>query len=87
MRYRAAFLFDQGKSCGKEANMAKLLASEASLEAANTAMTTMGGYGMATAFDVERKLRESRLFIVAPIPNYMILSYIAEHVLALPRSY
>jgi acyl-CoA dehydrogenase len=87
MRYRAASLFDQGKSCGKEANMAKLLASEASVEAANTAMTTMGGYGMTTAFDVERKLRESRLFIVAPLPNYMILSYLAEHVLSLPRSY
>lgn len=87
MRYKAAHLFDSAKSCGKEANMAKLLASEASLEAANVAMTTMGGYGMTTAFDVERKLRESRLFIVAPIPNYMILSYIAEHVLDLPRSY
>ena len=87
MRYRAASLFDKGKNCGKEANMAKLLASEASVEASNVAMTTLGGHGMTTAFDVERKLRESRLFVVAPIPNYMILSYIAEHVLSLPRSY
>ncbi|MHB8566392.1 MAG: acyl-CoA dehydrogenase family protein [Nitrososphaerales archaeon] len=87
MRYRAAFLFDHDRSCGREANMAKLLASEVSLEAANVSMTTLGGYGMTVVADVERKLRESRLFIVAPIPNYMILSYIAEHVLSLPKSY
>lgn len=87
MRYKAATLFDQDKRCGDEANMAKLLASEASLEAANVAMTTLGGYGMTKTADVERKLRESRLFIVAPIPNYMILSYVAEHVLGLPRAY
>lgn len=87
MRYKAAVLFDQGKPCGNEANMAKLLASEASLEAANVSMTTLGGNGMTTNYDVERKLRESRLFIVAPIPNYLILSYIAEHILSLPRSY
>lgn len=87
MRYKAATLFDQGKPCGSEANMAKLLSSEASLEAANVAMTTLGGYGMTRNADVERKFRESRLFIVAPIPNYLILSYISEHVLSLPRSY
>lgn len=87
MRYKAATLFDQKKPCGKEANLAKYLASEASLQAASVAMTTLGGYGMAVNYDVERKLRESRLFIVAPIPNYMILSYIAEHVLGLPRSF
>ncbi len=87
MRYKAASLFDQGKPCGNEANLAKLLSSEASLEAANVAMTTLGGYGMTKDADVERKFRESRLFIVAPIPNNMILGYIAEHILALPRSY
>jgi len=87
MRYKAASLFDLGKPCGNEANMSKLLSSEASLEAASVAMTTLGGYGMTKDADVERKLRESRLFIVAPIPNYMILSYISEHILSLPRSY
>jgi acyl-CoA dehydrogenase len=87
LRYKAATLFDRGKPCGNEANLAKLLSSEASLEAANAAMTTLGGYGMTKDADVERKLRESRLFIVAPIPNNMILAYIAEHILTLPRSY
>jgi len=87
MRYKASVLYDSNKPCGNEANMSKLLASEASLESANVAMSTMGGYGMTTSFDVERKLRESRLFIVAPIPNNMILSYISEHILSLPRSY
>jgi acyl-CoA dehydrogenase len=87
MRLKASSLYDSEKPCGSEANMAKLLASEVSLEAANVAMTTLGGNGMATNYDVERKYRESRLFIVAPIPNYMILSYVAEHVLSLPRSY
>ncbi len=87
MRYKAATLFDQGKPCGNEANLAKLLASEASFEAASVAMTTLGGYGMTKDADIERKLRESRLFIVAPIPNYMILSFIAEHILSLPKSY
>jgi acyl-CoA dehydrogenase len=87
MRYKAATLFDQGKPCGSEANLAKLLSSEASVEAANVAMTTLGGYGMTKDADVERKFRESRLFVVAPIPNPMILSYIAEHILSLPRSY
>lgn len=87
MRYNAATLFDEGKPCGNEANMAKLLASEASLEAANVAMTTLGGLGMTKEADVERKFRESRLFIVAPIPNNLVLSYISEHVLSLPRSY
>jgi len=87
LRYKAATLFDQGEPCGNEANLAKLLSSETSLEAANVAMTTLGGYGMTKDADVERKLRESRLFIVAPIPNNMILGYVAEHILALPRSY
>ena len=87
MRFRAAYLFDHARKCGSESNMAKLLCSEAASEAANIALTTLGGYGMTTAFDVERKLRESRLYLVAPVPNYMILSYIAEHVLGLPKSY
>ena len=87
MRYKAASLFDEGKPCGNEANLAKLLSSEASIEAANVAMSTLGGYGMTKDADVERKFRESRLFIVAPIPNNIILSYIAEHILSLPKSY
>ena len=87
MRFKAAGLFDQGRPCGNEANLAKLLSSEASVEAASIAMTTLGGYGMTKDADVERKFRESRLFIVAPIPNYMVLSYVAEHVLSLPKSY
>lgn len=87
VRYKAATLFDQNKSCGEEANLAKYLASEASWEAANVAMNVYGGYGLATDFDVERKMRETRLFIVAPISNNLVLSYIGEHVLGLPRSY
>ncbi len=87
MRYKAATLFDLEKPCGEEANLAKYLASEASVEYANVSMTTFGGYGMAVSYDVERKLRESRLFIVAPIPNNLILSYISEHILGLPRSF
>ena len=87
MRYKAAGLFDAGKPCGREANLSKLLASEASWTAANVAMTTLGGYGMTADFDVERKFRDTRLLLVAPIPNNLILSYLAEHVLHLPRSY
>lgn len=87
MRYRAADLFDHGLPCGAEANMAKLLAADASWEAANAALQTHGGYGFASEYDVERKFRETRLFQVAPISTNLILSYIAEHVLGLPRSY
>lgn len=87
VRYEAATLFDQGKPCGEEANLAKYLASEASWDAANVAMNVFGGYGMATDFDVERKMRETRLFIVAPVSNNLVLSYVGEHVLGLPRSY
>ena len=87
VRFKASALFDLSRPCGKEANLAKYLASEASWEAANVAMTTYGGYGMATDFDIERKFRETRLYIVAPIPNNLILTYIGEHVLRLPRSY
>src|SRR5665213_369449 len=74
-------------SCGAEANMAKLLAADASWEAANVCMQTHGGFGFATEYDIERKFRETRLYQVAPISTNLILSYIAEHVLGLPRSY
>jgi acyl-CoA dehydrogenase len=87
MRVRAAELFDAGRPCGPEANMAKLLASEASWEAANVALQTLGGYGFAVEYDVERKFRETRLYQVAPISTNLILSYIGEHVLDMPRSY
>jgi alkylation response protein AidB-like acyl-CoA dehydrogenase len=84
---KAANLFDAGDSCGAEANMAKLLASEAAWEAGDTCMQTFGGYGFAEEMDVERKFRETRLYRTAPISTNMILAYIAEHVLGLPRSY
>lgn len=87
MRDRAAELFDAGKPCGKEANMAKLLAADASWEAANAALQTHGGFGFAEEYDVERKFKETRLYQVAPISTNMILSYVAEHILGLPRSY
>jgi acyl-CoA dehydrogenase len=87
MRQRAAELFDLGKSCGAEANMAKLLAADASWEAANVAVQTYGGFGFAEEYDVERKFRETRLYQVAPISTNLILSFVAEHVLKLPRSY
>jgi len=87
MRYRAASLFDNGEPCGAEANMAKLLAADASWEAGNVALQTHGGYGFAVEYDIERKFRETRLFQVAPISTNLILSYIAEHVLGLPRSF
>ncbi|MCC6176896.1 MAG: acyl-CoA/acyl-ACP dehydrogenase [Chloroflexi bacterium] len=87
VRDRAAALFDAGQRCGAEANMAKLLASEASWEAANACMTTHGGYGLAVEYDVERKFREARLFVVAPINNNLVLAYIGQHVLGMPKSY
>jgi acyl-CoA dehydrogenase len=87
MRFRAAALFDAGQPCGAEANMAKLLAADASWEAANVAIQTHGGFGFAAEYDIERKFRETRLYQVAPISTNMILSYVAEHVLGLPRSY
>jgi acyl-CoA dehydrogenase len=87
VRYKAAALFDAGRKCGAEANMAKLLASEAAWEAANACMTVHGGYGLAADYDVERKFRESRLFIVAPINNNLVLAYLGQHVLGMPRSY
>ncbi len=87
MRFNAASLFDQGEKCGAEANMAKLLASEAAWEAANVAVQTYGGYGFRQDYDVERKFRESRIAMVAPVSNNLILSYIGQHVLSMPRSY
>ena len=87
MRIRAAQLFDRGEPCGAEANMAKLLAADASWEAANVAVQTYGGFGFAEEYDVERKFRETRLYQVAPVSTNLILSYVAEHVLGLPRSY
>jgi len=87
MRYRAAELFDKGGPCGAEANMAKLLAADASWQAANVALQSHGGYGFASEYDIERKFRETRLFQVAPISTNLILSYIAEHILGLPRSF
>ncbi|GMA60359.1 acyl-CoA/acyl-ACP dehydrogenase [Alicyclobacillus fastidiosus] len=87
MRFRAAELFDAGEKCGTEANMAKLLAADASWEAANVCLQTHGGFGFAEEYDVERKFRETRLYQVAPISTNLILSYIGEHVLGLPRSY
>jgi acyl-CoA dehydrogenase len=87
MCYKAARLFDDGEQCGPEANMAKYLAAEASWEAANVALQTYGGFGFAEDYDIERKFRETRLYQVAPISTNLILSFIAEHVLGLPRSY
>ena len=87
MRFKAAALFDAGEKCGAEANMAKLLAADASWEAANTALQTHGGFGFAEEYDVERKFKETRLYQVAPISTNLILSFVAEHVLGLPRSY
>jgi len=87
MRMDAAQKFDDGQPCGPEANMAKHLAAEASWEAANVALQTHGGYGFTEEYDIERKFRETRLYLVAPLSTNLILSYIAEHVLGLPRSY
>jgi acyl-CoA dehydrogenase len=87
MRVRAAELFDRNEPCGAEANMAKLLAADASWEAANMAVQTYGGFGFAEDYDIERKFRETKLYQVAPISTNMILAYMAEHVLGLPRSY
>ncbi len=87
MRYEACRLFDAGEPCGAEANMAKHLAAEASWKAANACMQTFGGFGFAAEYDVERKFRETRLYQVAPISANMILSYVGEHVLGMPRSF
>jgi acyl-CoA dehydrogenase len=87
MRWKAAWLYDQGLPAGAEANMAKYLASEASWEAANAALDTHGGFGFAQEYDIERKLRETRLYKTAPINNNLVQAYVGQHVLGLPRSY
>jgi acyl-CoA dehydrogenase len=87
MRNQAASLFDAGQPCGGEANMAKYLCSEASWEAAEAAMSTFGGFGVATEYDIERKWKETRLFRTAPISNNLVLAYVAQHLLQMPRSY
>ena len=87
MVHHAAQAYDAGGNPGAEANMAKLLASEASWAAANAAVQFHGGYGFAEEYDIERKFREARLYQVAPISTNLILSYVGEHVLGMPRSF
>lgn len=87
VRYQAATRFDRNEKCGAEANMAKYLASEAAWAAANACLTTHGGYGFAAEYDVERKFRETRLLTVAPVSNNLVLAYLGQHVLGMPRSY
>jgi acyl-CoA dehydrogenase len=87
VRDKAAWLFDRGERCGAEANTAKLLASQAAWDAANAALDAHGGYGFAKEFDVERKFRETRLLMVAPVSNNLVLAYLGQHVLGMPRSY
>jgi acyl-CoA dehydrogenase len=87
VRHQAAWLFEQGKPCGAEANMAKLLASDASWALANACLDTHGGFGFAAEYDIERKFRETRLYQVAPVSNNLVLAFLAQHVLGLPRSY
>jgi len=87
MRYSAAQLFDASEKCGAEANMAKLLSSEASWAAANVCLDTHGGNGFIEEFDVERKFRETRLYQVAPVSNNLVLAYLGHHALGMPRSY
>jgi acyl-CoA dehydrogenase len=87
VRYQAATKFDRNEKCGAEANMAKFLASEAAWAAANACLTTHGGYGFAVEYDVERKFRETRLLTVAPVSNNLVLAYLGQHVLGMPKSY
>jgi acyl-CoA dehydrogenase len=87
MRFHAASLFDSGRECGAEANMAKLLASEASWQSANAAVTAFGGNAFAREFGIERKFRETKLLEIAPISNNLVLAYVGQHVLGMPRSY
>ena len=87
MRWDAAAKFDRSERCGAEANMAKLLASEAAWEAANACLNTFGGYGFAAEYDIERKFRETRLFMTAPVNNNLVLAYLGQNVLGMPRSY
>jgi acyl-CoA dehydrogenase len=87
MRFKATTLFDAGQSCGAEANTAKLLASQASFQAANAAMLTFGGNGFAVEYDIERKFRETKLLEIAPLNNNLVLAFLSQRVLGLPRSY
>ena len=87
MRLKAAAMFDAGEPCGPEANMAKYLSSEAAWEAANACLDCHGGYGFASEYDVERKFRETRLYKTAPVSNNLVLAYVGQHVLGMPRSY
>jgi alkylation response protein AidB-like acyl-CoA dehydrogenase len=87
LRDQAAELYDAGEPCGAEANMCKYLASEAAWEAANAAMDAFGGYGLASEYGIERKFREARLYIVAPVANNLVLAHVGQHVLGLPRSF
>ena len=87
MVHEAARLYQAGEDCGAEANMAKMLSADAAWAAADMCLQTHGGFGFAEDFDIERKFRETRLFRTAPISTNLVLSYIAEHVLGLPRSY
>ncbi len=87
VRYKACWLFDAARKCGAEANMAKLLAAQASWAAANACLDVHGGYGFAAEYDVERKFRETRLYMTAPINNNLVLAFIGQHVLGMPRSY
>lgn len=87
MRWEAARHFDSGLPCGAEANLAKMLAADAAWEAANVCLQTHGGFGFATEYDVERKFREAKLYQIAPVSNNLVLAYLAQHVLGLPRSY
>jgi len=87
MRFEAAAKYDRKEKCGAEANMAKLLASEASWEAADVCMSTYGGYGFARDYDIERKFRETRLFVAAPVSNNMVLAFLGQNVLGMPKSY
>jgi acyl-CoA dehydrogenase len=87
MLWRAAELYDAGLDCGAEANMAKLLAADASWEAANVALQTYGGFGMAAEYDIERKFRETRLYQIAPISTNLILAHVGQHILGMPRSF
>jgi alkylation response protein AidB-like acyl-CoA dehydrogenase len=83
----ATWLYEAGRDCGAEANMAKMLAADASSKAADACLQTHGGFGFAEEYDIERKFRETRLYQVAPISTNLILSYLSEHVLGMPRSY
>lgn len=87
VRFQAASKFDRKEKCGAEANLAKYLASEAAWEAANACLTTHGGYGFAAEYDVERKFRETRLLTIAPVSNNLVLAYLGQHVLGMPKSY